>query len=121
MKKYRRILLLMLCLPLLFSCRHEEPDATEALAPEDTAAGVRMIAHVTAISDVIEVEVIEGDYGASGPYWVVTGATQYFDSTGRTIGRNDIRVGDTVEIRYNGQVMMSYPPKIAATRITQCE
>lgn len=117
MKKYKRILLLCLCLPLLFSCSR---GGAETTAPEDTAgSSVHMIARVTAVGELIEVEVIEGEYGASGPYWIVTGeSTKYFGRNGKAIGRDAIAVGDTIEILYGGQVMMSYPPKIAASRIT---
>ena len=65
----------------------------------------------------IEVDVIESDY-ASGIYWVLIGnGTKITDSHGKAICVTDIKVGDTVEITYSGQVMMSYPPQIAAIKI----
>ena len=78
-----------------------------------------MTASVTEIGDKIAVEVIESPYGNTGPFWVNTAkATEYFDKDGNAITRSDIHVGDTVEILYSGQVMMSYPPQIVAAKIT---
>ena len=111
MKKYMRLLLALLCLPLLFSCQGEE-------VPAGTEGGFQMTARITAIGEKIEVEVISGPYEASGPYWVITGeATCYRNAAGERIDRSDLAVGDRVEITYGGQVMMSYPPQIAAARI----
>ena len=77
---------------------------------------VKMTARVTAIGDKIEVEVIESEY-TSGPYHVITSGDTVFTKNGIKIGRNDIKVGDTVEIYYSGQVMLSYPPQIVAHKI----
>ena len=78
----------------------------------------KMIAKVTEVSDKIAVDVIESEY-TSGIHWVNTAkATEYFDKNGNAISRSDIKVGDTVEILYSGQVMMSYPPQIVAAQIT---
>ena len=113
MKKYMRMLLALLCLPLLFSCGKEA-------APTDTEVDFKMTATVVAVGDKIEVEVISGPYGASGPYWVITGEqTRYRDRDGGKLGRGDLAVGDRIEISYGGQVMMSYPPQIVATVITK--
>ncbi len=73
---------------------------------------------VTAISDRIEIEVINSDY-AFGIYWVlVSESTTLQRADGSAISLSDIKVGDTVEITYGGQVMMSYPPQIAARKVT---
>ena len=78
----------------------------------------KMIAKVTDVSEKIAVDVIESEY-TSGIHWVNTAkATEYFDKNGNAISRSDIKVGDTVEILYSGQVMMSYPPQIVAAQIT---
>ena len=79
--------------------------------------GVKMTARVTAIGERIEVEVLDSEY-TSGPHWVITDEDTRFVKNGRRIGRSDIAVGDTVEIYYNGQVMLSYPPQIVATKIS---
>ncbi len=98
----------------MFACGDGRGDDTTAAIGE----AFTMTATVTAIGDKIEVNVSEGPYGAEGPYWVITGeATSYFDKNGNAIGRKALAVGDTVEITYSGQVMMSYPPQIAATVI----
>ena len=75
-----------------------------------------MIAEIVYISDKIEVNVIEGDYGASGTYWVITNsATVIKDQNNNRI--STLNVGDRIEIIYSGQVMLSYPPQIVAKKI----
>ena len=50
---------------------------------------------------------------------VITGEqTDFYGRDGEHISRGALRVGDTVEIVYSGQVMMSYPPQIVARKIT---
>ena len=76
-----------------------------------------LIGEVTNVGAHIEVNVIEGEH-AYGIYWVlISDATESKDASGNKISKNDIKVGDTVEITYGGQVMMSYPPQIAARSI----
>lgn len=78
----------------------------------------KMLARVNEVGEKISVDVIESEY-TSGIHWVITAnATEYFDKDGNPISRSDIKAGDTVEILYSGQVMMSYPPQIVAARIT---
>lgn len=68
-------------------------------------------------SEHIEVEVIESDY-AFGIYWILTSnETRYLNSKGSYIQRSNIKVGDTIEITYSGQTMLSYPPQVVAYSI----
>ena len=86
------------------SCNRSEPEFT-------------MKATVLNVQDKIEVDVTEAEY-ASGLYWIITNdKTSFYDKNGNKITRNDIKVGDTVIITYNGQVMMSYPAQIVALNI----
>lgn len=74
---------------------------------------------VTSVSDpyFIEVEIIDSQV-AFGIYWVnVSAETEYIRADSVPINREDIKVGDTIEIIFSGQVMMSYPPRIAAQKI----
>ncbi|MBO5356218.1 MAG: hypothetical protein J6A95_00470 [Clostridia bacterium] len=65
----------------------------------------------------IEVEVIESDY-AFGVYWILTSSqTKYYNENSSLVARSNIKVGDTVEISYSGQTMLSYPPQIVAYTI----
>ena len=76
-----------------------------------------MLATVKNVEEKIEVDVISAEY-ASGIYWVITSpATRITDEKGNIIKKTDLKVGDTVKIIYNGQVMMSYPPQIVALEI----
>ena len=66
----------------------------------------------------IEVEVIESDY-AFGIYWaLINDKTAFCDSNGNAISADSVKAGDTIEITYGGQVMMSYPPQIVASKIS---
>ena len=72
---------------------------------------------VKANNDRLEIEVINSDY-AFGLYWVLTHSeTEFMSKNGDTATKNDICVGDTVEISYGGQTMLSYPPQIVASRV----
>ena len=110
MKKYTIMtaIVLLACVMLTFaSC--EEVENVE---------GVKMVALIKSIGDKIEVEVVDGEYGASGIYWVNVGSdTVYLDKNGNRTIKAMLKVGDTVEITYGGQVMMSYPPQIVALQI----
>ena len=67
--------------------------------------------------DFIEMEIIDSDI-AFGTYWVLVGSeTAYFDLEGNTVGRDSIKVNDVIEVVFSGQVMNSFPPKIAARKI----
>lgn len=96
----------------LASGKEEQPVAN------DNVVGVKMTATVKGIGDKIEVEVIEGEYGASGIYWVnYSEETVFADSENLRVSISNLKVGDTVEITYGGQVAMSYPPQIFASKI----
>lgn len=85
---------------------------------ENVDGRIRMLARIIAMNDKIEVEVIESEY-AFGVYWVITGEeTEIYSASGERITRGGLCAGDVVEIYYNGQVMMSYPPQIVARKIT---
>ena len=109
LKKYLRLLLLVLTLPLLLS-----------FSPKDKPDGrVSMIARITELSERITVEVIECPY-TSGVHIVHTPReTRYLDEDGSPISRTALALGDTVRIRYSGQVMLSSPPQIVAAEITR--
>ncbi len=79
---------------------------------------VSMRAVIRAIDERLEVEVTLSEY-TSGIHWVIIhDSTAYYAADGSAITRADLQVGDEVEIYYNGQVMLSYPPQIVAHRIT---
>lgn len=108
--KFLKYGLLLLTLPALFlvGCQHESGDER-----------VRMRAEIINIGDRIEVEVLESEY-TSGPHWViVSNKTVIEDKDGKRLGLSSLSVGEVVEIFYNGQVMLSYPPQIVALRIVK--
>lgn len=72
---------------------------------------------VKKVGEHIEVEVIESNY-AFGIYWILTPSTTvYYNANGSIVNRQNIKVGDTVEISYSGQTMLSYPPQVVAYSI----
>ncbi|MBE6537229.1 MAG: hypothetical protein E7673_04675 [Ruminococcaceae bacterium] len=102
----------------IFNKNDNTNDDSENADATKPGSNFKMIARVTEIAERISIDVIESEY-TSGIHWVITAnATEYFDKEGNAISRSDIKVGDTVEILYSGQVMMSYPPQIVAARIT---
>ena len=76
-----------------------------------------MTARVIAVSDRVEVEVIESEY-ISGLVWVNTnGETLVLDEEGQKIEVSDLAADDVIKIAYSGQVMMSYPAQIVGLAI----
>ena len=115
MKKIILIASVLLILALLVSC---DTNGGQDMIEEGTQETAKMTAIVNAIGDKIEVEVIEGDYGVSGLYWVnFSSDTVFVDANNQKIGSSDLKVGDIIEITYNGQVALSYPPQIFARKI----
>ena len=116
MKKIILIASILLILALLVSC--DTTNGEQSMIDDGTQESVKMTAVVKAIGYSIEVEVIEGDYGAAGIYWVnFSSDTTFVDANNQTVSSSDLNVGDTIEITYSGQVALSYPPQIFAKRI----
>ena len=110
MKKIVFIASVLLIVALLVSCYITEE--------EKNVEGVKMTAIVKNIGDKIEVEVIEGEYDASGIFWVnVSEETIFTNDEGARLSLSFLNVGDVIEITYGGQVAMSYPPQISAKKI----
>ena len=84
--------------------------------PIEGQFNLKAIVKSTDTTGSLEVEVVESDY-AFGVYIVHTSKATFIDSDGQTIEASDIKVGDSIEINYGGQVMMSYPPQIVAYKI----
>ena len=115
MKKLFNLINLFLAFIFLCGCTD-----TGIPVDEENANNPKMIAEIIAIGDKIEVEVIEGEYGASGIYWVnFNEKTPIVSKNGGALALADLSVGDQVKITYNGQVMMGYPPQIVARKIAK--
>ena len=74
---------------------------------------------VTNLGDktALEIEIVDSTI-AFGPYRVLIGnSTTFYGLDGEEISREDIELGDLIEVVFSGQVMMSYPPQIAAKRV----
>ena len=65
----------------------------------------------------LEMEIVDSTI-AFGPYRVLIGdSTTFYGVNGEEIDRETIELDDIIEVVFSGQVMMSYPPQIAAKRI----
>ena len=107
MKKSIKALLLLLASLSLGACAPTPPDGDS----------VKMLARIEALEEKIEVTVLESEY-TSGPHLVIlSDKTEIFSTDEKNVTRDALSVGDTVEITYNGQVMLSYPPQIVAHKI----
>lgn len=74
---------------------------------------------VTNVSEkkYIVMEIIDSDI-AFGTYHVLVGVTTtFFHMDDSAASRDEIKVGDIIEVAFSGQVMMSYPPQIYAQKI----
>ena len=117
MKNIIKFAIAILTLSLLISCTSSTGGENSGGSGKGDGTSFVLKAIVQSINEKIEVEVIESDY-AFGPYWVITSEQTDFEGRdGMKISRDEINVGDTVEITYSGQVMMSYPPQIVAHKI----
>ena len=84
---------------------------------ENANRSFTMVAEVRDTGEKIEVEVLKSQY-AAGTYLVITSdKTEFSSKEEGEISRSDIHIGDTVEIVYGGEVMLSYPPQIVAIKI----
>ena len=122
MKNIIKIAIMVLTLSLLCSCSasggNNVGGGNDGGGDGESGPEFVIKAKVNAVGEKIEVDVIEGEY-ASGIYWVITSEqTEFLGKDGGKITKQDIKAGDTLEIVYNGQVMMSYPPQIVARKIT---
>ena len=109
MKKWPRFVFFLLTLGLLSSCADGESI--------EGNSDFSMKATVVNVGERIEVDVYEAEY-AEGIYWLVTDEnTKAVNEKGKTISLSNINIGDKIEIEYNGQVMMSYPPQVYAIKI----
>ena len=69
----------------------------------------------------MEMEIVDSTI-AFGPYRVLIGdSTTFYGVDGEEITREDIKLNDVIEVVFSGQVMMSYPPQIAAKRVYVAE
>ena len=114
MKKFLKTVILMLLLISLSSCGKSDDGDADTQNP---GGDFKMTARIEDIDEKITVDVIEAEY-ASGVHLVITSAeTKFTDKNGKKIKKSDLKVGDTVEITFSGQVMLSYPPQIVASGI----
>ena len=106
MKKLICIALILSTLLLISAC-----------ATEEESMDFKMTATLLAVGEKLEVNVTEAEY-ASGIHLIIVGsATEIYGADGDRISKDLLCVGDELEIYYSGQVMMSYPPQVAALKI----
>ena len=108
-----KILVALLTLSVLTSCRADNAGET----PKNNEPSFEAKATVLELGEKILVDVYEAEY-ASGNYLVIIpDCISIVGKNGENLTRGDIKVGDRLEIIYNGQVMMSYPAQFVARKI----
>jgi hypothetical protein len=68
------------------------------------------------VMEIVDSEIAFGTYRV-----LVSEDTPYFDENGREITKENIEIGEIIEVVFSGQVMNSFPPQIAAKRIYLAE
>ena len=106
MKKFLICAILLSLFPFLFSCESE-----------NESESFKMIAKINENASEFFVTIIESEYSSGDFCIIVSENTEYLTADGKKIQKEDLKVGDTVEIIYNGQIMLSYPPKVVALKI----
>ena len=112
MKKLLSLALMALAMPLLLmsgGCANNANPGGE----EYVLTGI-----IIAVGDRIEIEITSGEY-AEGIYHIIHSGAEILDEEGRPLSLNELSAGDEIEVVYGGQVMMSYPPQVAAIRISK--
>lgn len=105
MKKILISTILLSIFSLLFAC-------TSTNVPE-----IKMLARINENGEEIAVTVLESEY-TFGDFFIITSEkTKFENAVGEKLTKQDLSPGDTVEITYNGQMMLSYPPKVVALKI----
>ena len=107
MKRLTVILVLLIAVATFVSCTAEK----------DEGNNFKMTATISELGEQLLVNVTEGEY-SDGPFFIVYNEkTEIISADGRVLAVSELSVRDEVYIYYNGQVMLSYPPKVAATKI----
>ena len=107
MKNFLIVAILLSIFPFIYSCNNDSVKE----------GGFKMLARVKENGEDIAVTVIESEY-AYGDFLIITSSnTEFQDKNGNKIKKSDLKPTDTVEITYNGQTMLSYPPKVVALKI----
>ena len=109
MKKLKGIIMAIASLFLLAGC------AGSAGASSGT---VSFTAVVNSVSDGVIDATVNDDGVHFGEYRIlVSVVTRYYHSDGTGGSLKEIETGDIIEVTYNGQVMRSFPPQVAAIKI----
>ena len=110
MKKAILLLAAICILPLLFGMTKKEEPSPEA--------PFVFTGEVVAIENgMLSVEMDETDYSFGLYHVLISEETQYIDKNGLPVKEKAVQIGNRIAIGFSGQVMMSYPPKIAARSI----
>ena len=111
------IMLLTLSLSSCFSGGDKSADGGSEDNSDKPGSDFKMTARIEAIDEKITVDVIEAEYTSGIHLVIIAEKTDILDENGNKIDKDSLEVGDTVEILYSGQVMLSYPPQIVAASI----
>ncbi len=116
MKKITALLLAVLMLLALTACGDS--------GYEDTATIMAFYSVKSADGEfIVEVQnlggVYEELYDTDGIYIKFKGADEIYDSDGNKLSREDLIIGDTLEIHYNGELAKENPKTIKAAKVVK--
>ncbi len=111
MKKILNAIILLLGAALLFSC-------TPTTEPTGEYKLRGVVEQVASNYSYVEIHITEAQ-NATGTYRVlINEGTAIYSKDGKSMNKAGLKVGDKIEVTYNGQVMRSLPPQIVAIKIT---
>ena len=115
----KKILALIILAVMLFAVGCQPAENNNGIEEKNAKGEYVFKGEVTSVSEkkYIVIEIIDSEI-AFGTYHVLIGdTTLFFHADDSTAERDDIKVGDIIEVAFSGQVMMSYPPQIYAQKI----
>ena len=77
-----------------------------------------MKAEIISVEEKLLVNVLEAEYAFGEYLIIIPPEISIKDESGADLSRTDLKEREILNIVYNGQVMMSYPPQVVARAIT---
>ncbi len=115
----KKIAALMLAVLMLFTC------AACGSSSDDEKAAIIAFYSVKSVDGefIVEVQDLGGVYtelyDTNGIYIKFSGSEKIYDSEGNKISRDDLIIGDTLEIHYNGKLSSKNPKTIKADKVVK--
>ena len=102
---------------LVCSCAKEEENENMENTENIETNSFEMLAEIITVDEKTLVNVIEAKYAFGEYLIIIPDDIEITDAKGNKKQRTELAPGQILNITYNGQVMMSYPPQIVARKI----